>query len=40
MVWKCCWSFLEIAENGLIKKIQLFDINDINFIRDKLNINK
>jgi hypothetical protein len=40
MVWKCCWSFIEIDNKGIVKKIQLFDINDINFIRDKLNINK
>jgi hypothetical protein len=36
MVWKCCWSFIDIDSNGLIKKIQLFDINDIQFIKDKL----
>lgn len=36
MVWKCCWSFIEVDSNGLIKKIQLFDINDIQFIKDKL----
>jgi hypothetical protein len=40
MTWKCCWSFLEIDKNGNIKKIQLFDINDINFIKEKININK
>jgi len=36
MVWKCCWSFIDIDTNGMIKKIQLFDINDIQFIKDKL----
>lgn len=36
MVWKCCWSFIEIDNKGYIKKIELFDINDINFIRNKI----
>ena len=36
MVWKCCWSFIQIDSNGVIKKIQLFDINDINFVKEKL----
>jgi hypothetical protein len=40
MTWKCCWSFVEIDNNGTIKKIQLFDINDIQFIKDRININK
>jgi len=40
MSWKCCWSFLEINLDGIVKKIELFDLNDINFIREKLNINK
>jgi hypothetical protein len=40
MVWKCCWSFIEVDSNGTIKKIQLFDINDIQFIKDRININK
>jgi len=38
MTWKCCWSFLEIDSIGNIKKIELFDINDINFIREKMNL--
>ena len=40
MVWKCCWSFIQINENGSIKKIELFDINDINFIKEKLKLIK
>jgi len=36
MVWKCCWTFIEITNNGVIKNIQLFDINDINFIKENL----
>ena len=38
MTWRCCWSFLEIDDNGHIKKMELFDINDINFFKQKLNI--
>lgn len=40
MVWKCCWSFIEIDNKGLIKKIELFDINDINFVKEKLKLLK
>lgn len=39
MTWKCCWSFLEIDDNGRPKKIELFDINDIKYFKEKLNIN-
>jgi hypothetical protein len=38
MKWKCCWSFLQIDENGYPKKIQLFDINDIKLLKNKLKI--
>ena len=38
MTWKCCWSFIEIDNIGVIKKIELFDINDIKFIKEKLKI--
>jgi len=38
MKWKCCWSFLQIDENGHPKKIQLFDINDIKLLKNKLKI--
>ena len=38
MTWKCCWSFVEVDSSGNIKKIELFDISDINFIREKMNI--
>jgi dsDNA-specific endonuclease/ATPase MutS2 len=29
MSWKCCWSFLDMDEHATIKKIELFDVNDI-----------
>ena len=29
MSWKCCWSFLDTDEQGNIRKIELFDVNDI-----------
>lgn len=29
MSWKCCWSFLDIDEHATIRKIELFDVNDI-----------
>jgi hypothetical protein len=38
MTWRCCWSILEIDENGHIKKIELFDINDINFFKERLKL--
>jgi DNA repair photolyase len=38
MTWRCCWSFLEIDDNGHIKKMELFDINDINFFKERLKI--
>jgi hypothetical protein len=38
MTWKCCWGFLEIYENGNVKKIELFDINDINILNKELHI--
>lgn len=38
MTWKCCWSFLEIDDDGHIKRIEIFDINDLNFFREKLNL--
>ena len=38
MTWRCCWSILEIDENGHIKKMELFDINDINFFKERLKI--
>ena len=38
MKWKCCWSFIEIDNNGNLKKIELFDLNDIKFIKEKLKI--
>ena len=38
MTWRCCWSFLQIDDNGHIKSIELFDINDIHFFNGKLNI--
>lgn len=34
MSWKCCWSFLDIDETGNIKKIQLFDTDDIKIFKD------
>ncbi len=34
MTWKCCWSFVEIDENGNIKKMELFDLNDINYLKE------
>lgn len=36
MTWKCCWSFVEIDENGNIKKMELFDLNDINYLKEML----
>jgi hypothetical protein len=36
MSWKCCWSFLKIDDNGNIKNIELFDINDINFFNERI----
>jgi predicted nucleic acid-binding Zn-ribbon protein len=38
MTWKCCWSFLEIDDNGNPKNINLFDINDILFFKQNLHI--
>ena len=29
MSWKCCWSFLDIDDQANIRKIELFDVNDI-----------
>ena len=37
MSWKCCWSFLKIDDNGHIKNIELFDINDINYYNERIN---
>ena len=34
MSWKCCWSFLDIDDTGNIKKIQLFDTDDIKIFKD------
>ena len=34
MSWKCCWSFLDIDDTGNIKKIQLFDTDDIKLFKD------
>jgi hypothetical protein len=36
MSWKCCWSFLKIDDNGHIKNIELFDINDINYYNERV----
>ena len=36
MTWKCCWSFLKIDDNGHIKNIELFDINDINYYNERI----
>jgi hypothetical protein len=36
MTWKCCWSFLKIDDNGNIKNIELFDINDINYYNERI----
>jgi len=38
MTWKCCWSFVEIADNGKIKKIELFDIDDIEYFKKKIRV--
>ena len=38
MTWKCCWSFVEIADDGKIKKIELFDINDIEYFKKKIRV--
>jgi len=37
MSWKCCWSFLNLDDAGNVKKIELFDLNDINFYNEKIN---
>ena len=34
MSWKCGWSFLDIDINGIIRKIELFDVNDIKLFKD------
>ena len=38
MTWKCCWSFVEINDDGKIKKIELFDINDIEYFKKKIRV--
>jgi hypothetical protein len=36
MSWKCCWSFLTMNDDGNIKSMELFDINDINYYNEKI----
>jgi hypothetical protein len=36
MSWKCCWSFIDIDSHGNVKKIELFDINDIKSFKEKI----
>jgi hypothetical protein len=38
MTWKCCWSFVDIADDGKIKKIELFDIDDIEYFKKKIRV--
>jgi len=40
MSWKCCWSFLKLDDNGNIKGIELFDMNDINYYNEKIKMKK
>jgi len=34
MSWKCCWSFLDIDEHANIKRVELFDVNDIKLFKN------
>jgi hypothetical protein len=34
MSWRCCWSFLKIDDNGIIKGMELFDISDIKYFNE------
>jgi hypothetical protein len=38
MNWKCCWSFVEFDSNGITKKVELFDVNDIKYLRESLGV--
>ena len=40
MNWKCCWSFVEFDSNGITKKVELFDVNDIKYLKDSLGLKK
>ena len=38
MTWKCCWSFVEINDDAKIKKIELFDVDDIEYFKKKIRV--
>lgn len=40
MSWKCCWSFVEFDSNGITKRVELFDVNDIKYLKDSLGVKK
>ena len=38
MSWKCCWSILSTTDEGNITNFEIFDLNDLSYIKEKLSI--